>query len=252
MKQLFVILMILSGLSDLATAEMVGNSYSEEGGHSAPINYRASRPRGRSRPRRHKHYHASGQHYRRQSVPKPCAPFIRSDESMGPWGKIVANAIFASQYKEQFMNDVGGESNGMAYYCPAFADSGQTDENKLRAWAAFWGIIAARESTCRPTLFQPKGTAGNPHAGYGLYTLIASPAIRSHQAECANIGSVAGQTACALRIMGDTQFRTRHHARARHHVGHGVRSAGSYWGPIRALSPAIRAQMLKFSFCRRR
>lgn len=66
------------------------------------------------------------------------------------------------------------------------------------------------ETGCRANLHQRRGQAGNAHAGYGICSLEASPAIRRANRRgrnCANIGSVGNQIRCCRDIMIKTRGR---------------------------------------------
>jgi hypothetical protein len=63
------------------------------------------------------------------------------------------------------------------------------------------------ESSCKHTLPQRKGQAGNPYAAYGLCSLEASPAVRRQNQrgpDCNNISSVVNQIKCCRAIMRKT------------------------------------------------
>lgn len=71
------------------------------------------------------------------------------------------------------------------------------------------------ESTCRPRLGQPQGTAGNPAAGFGLCTLETRADLRRNRGRncrAASVDNIAAQVLCCRDIM--------------------IRHGGAYFGPV--------------------
>lgn len=75
-----------------------------------------------------------------------------------------------------------------------------------------------KESTCNTHGPQKKGTAGNPHAGFGLCTIETSPALREKRGpncRAASPSNVRAQVLCCRDMVRDTS------------------KSRSYFGPIR-------------------
>lgn len=190
-------------------------------------------PRKKARPARPERGERPRSRVRGQ-ISNACARFITPSGTVGDLGEIVERQIMRSPYKKQFLS-----GSGIELYCPRYKTFG-SDAQRLKAWVALWGAIASEESACGTN----QQTYAYWKAEYGLWQLEQSPTLRQYRSRaCQNIGTVEREAACAISIMGDTQFRK----------GKPVYYKGSYWGPIRrSLSrshPQVLPKMRRIDFC---